>query len=286
VSGRDSADLAVRALRRLAAPISPRRAPFTCDLSVDELVLVERAGLEPVKLVMGTCVVSVLRRPISRTGELRHATNAIYRARRLAVEDLRREAAGVGAHGVVGVRVEVDEERWGEDLHEFVALGTAVRSRTGSLRTGGAPFTSHLSGQGVHALLAAGYRPLSLVMGAAVWGVSRWDSAAWLSARRRRRVEYPEMTREIATARELAIRRMGVEARAVRAAGVVGMTIEQRSHTWGGDAMEFVALGTAIRSGDVRPSGPRPRAVVSLDAASPRAAEIRVDVEPLRRLDN
>jgi uncharacterized protein YbjQ (UPF0145 family) len=286
VSGRDGADLAERALRRLAAPISTRPAPFTCDLSVDELVLVERAGLEPVKLVMGTCVVSVLRRPISATGELRHATDAIYRARRLAVEDLRREASGVGAHGVVGVRVEVDEERWGEDLHEFVALGTAVRSRTGSLRTGGAPFTSHLSGQGVHALLAAGYRPLSLVMGAAVWGVSRWDSFAWLSASKQQQVEYTEMTREITIARERAIRRMGVEARSVGAAGVVGMTIQQRSHTWGGDALEFVALGTAIRARDGGPAGPRPRAVVPLDAPSPRAAEIRVDVEPLRRLDN
>jgi uncharacterized protein YbjQ (UPF0145 family) len=248
---------------------------------VDELVLVEQAGLEPLQLVMGSCVVSVVRRPPTNTGELWYATDAMYRARHRAVEDLRDEARRVKAHGVVGVRIEIDAERWGEDLHEFIAIGTAVRSRTGLLPAAGRPFSSHLSGQGIAALLAAGYRPVSLVMGAAVWGVS----TSWVSGPRRRG-ELTRITRELTTARELAIRRMGMEARAVRAAGVVGVSIEQRAHAWDGRAVEFLALGTAVRPRDGRRAAPRPRAVVPLDAPTPRAAEIRVDVAPWQRLDH
>jgi uncharacterized protein YbjQ (UPF0145 family) len=197
---------------------------------------------------------------------------------------MRAEAGRFGAHGVVGVRTEIDTERWGERLHEFVALGTAVRSRTESLRSGRLPFTSHLSGQGLYALLSAGHQPVSLVMGAAVWAVARWD-ANWRLAATGRGGELTRLTRQLTTAREVAIRRMGTEASAVRAAGVVGVTIEQRAQAWGGSAMEFLALGTAVRRMAGRRPRSSPRTAVPLDAPSPRAAEIRVDVEPLRRLD-
>jgi uncharacterized protein YbjQ (UPF0145 family) len=280
-------DLADRALQRLRSGRPKRRVPFTCDLSVDELFLVDQAGLEPLQLVMGCSVISVLDRTIVETGELVFASDALYRARYQAVDDLRREAARLGGHGVVGVRVEIDSEGWGEHLHEFVALGTAVRSRIESLRSGRVPFTSHLSGQALYALLSAGHRPVSLVMGAAVWAVSRWD-ANWRLAASGRGAELTRLTRELTTAREQAIRRMGTEARAVRAAGVVGVSIEQRAHAWGGSAMEFLALGTAVRRSEgARPPSPRqPRIAVPLDAPSPRAAEIWVDVEPRRRLDH
>ena len=279
MSGTGEADeLAEKALRRLRSAPAPSN-PFTCDLSVDELVLVEQAGLEPLQMVMGTSVISVRRRSTIDSGEVPYATDALYRARHRAIEDLRKEATLVRAHGVVGVRVEVDAERWGEDLHEFVAFGTAVRSRTRWLPGARHPFSSHLSGQGIAALLAAGYRPLSLVMGAAVWGMSTFWAAG------RRRGELTRFTLEFTTARELAIRRMGAEARVVRAAGVVGVSIEQRSHAWGGGAVEFLALGTAVRPWEGRTRAPAPRAVVAVDAPTPRAAQIRVDVEPLGRPD-
>jgi hypothetical protein len=80
---------------------------------------------------------------------------------------------------------------------------------------------------------------------------------------------------------------MTLEARAVRAAGVVGVSIEQHSaRGWGGRALEFVALGTAIAPHGSRTAVSRPRAVVPVDAPAPRAAEIRVDVTPLRRPDH
>jgi hypothetical protein len=79
---------------------------------------------------------------------------------------------------------------------------------------------------------------------------------------------------------------MGTETRAVRAAGVVGVSIEQRARAWGGPAVEFLALGTAVRLTARRRRTSPPRTAVPLDAPSPRAAEIRVDVEPLRRPDH
>ena len=74
-------DLAERALERLRSGRSRRRNPFTCDLSVDELYLMEQAGLEPLQLVMGCAIVSVRERPMTGTGELWYASDAIYRAR-------------------------------------------------------------------------------------------------------------------------------------------------------------------------------------------------------------
>src|SRR5262249_61659107 len=84
--------------------------------------------------------------------------------RHKAMEAMRHEAAHVGAEGVVGVRLTLDLESWGEDLGEFLAVGTAVRRRGGGAQ--GKVFTSNLSGRDFSALLQGGYPPAAIVMGA------------------------------------------------------------------------------------------------------------------------
>jgi uncharacterized protein YbjQ (UPF0145 family) len=74
------------------------------------------------------------------------------------------EAATIGADGIVGVNLTTD--RLGGSAREFTALGTAVRAR--SRTRPGRVFSTHLPGQDVAKLVAAGWVPAELVYGIAV----------------------------------------------------------------------------------------------------------------------
>jgi uncharacterized protein YbjQ (UPF0145 family) len=59
-------------------------------------------------------------------------------------------------------------------------------------------------------------------------------------------VELPNFTQALYDARELAMERMQAEAEAVKAEGIVGVQLSERSHGWGSHVIEFFAVGTAI----------------------------------------
>ena len=89
---------------------------------------------------------------------------AIRQGRDTALNRLLQEAAALGADGVVGVRF--TDERMDASKREFMALGTAVRSR-GRERPK-TPFTTELGGQDVAKLLAAGWVPVGMAYGISV----------------------------------------------------------------------------------------------------------------------
>jgi uncharacterized protein YbjQ (UPF0145 family) len=89
---------------------------------------------------------------------------AVRHGRDTALNRLHQEAAGLGADGVVGVRL--TEERMDGQKREFMALGTAVRSR-GRQRPK-TPFTTDLGGQDVAKLIMAGWVPAGLAYGISV----------------------------------------------------------------------------------------------------------------------
>ncbi|WP_433305536.1 heavy metal-binding domain-containing protein [Actinoplanes sp. CA-030573] len=89
---------------------------------------------------------------------------AIRHGRDTALGRMRQEAAALGADGVVGVRF--TEERLDGQKREFMALGTAVRSR-GRQRPA-QPFTTDLPAQDVVKLLSAGWAPAGLIYGLAI----------------------------------------------------------------------------------------------------------------------
>jgi len=89
---------------------------------------------------------------------------ALQHGRNTAVERMVLEAAALGADGVVGVRL--TDERMDASKREFMALGTAVRSR-GAQRPA-QPFTTDLSGQDVAKLLTAGWVPAGVAFGISV----------------------------------------------------------------------------------------------------------------------
>lgn len=241
---------------------------FTSDLSVNEFLLVEESGFEPLGLVVGSSIyhvgIQVVRWTASQ--ELDVLTRAMYHARELAMNRMEAEAEELGADGIVGVRLDIQFYDWGKNLAEFMAIGTAVRHRDGgSWRTpGGRPFTSDLSGQDFWTLLHTGQRPVALVMGNCVYHVAhrRMLRAASQSMRN---VELPNFTQALYTARELAMERMQYEAKQVGSQGVVGVQIVEKSHVWGHHAIEFFAIGTAVLRYRDGGSALRPRMVLTLD---------------------
>src|SRR5580700_597891 len=140
------------ALKRLAE-MRPGSAGalFTSDLTVNEFLLVREAGFRPVGLVLGSSIyhVGIQTRRWGQNMELERLSQAMYHARELAMGRMEAEADALGADGIVGVRLEIELKEFGNDLAEFVAVGTAVSSEDGGnwRNDEKKPFTSDLSGQ-------------------------------------------------------------------------------------------------------------------------------------------
>ncbi|HLI88763.1 MAG TPA: heavy metal-binding domain-containing protein [Ktedonobacteraceae bacterium] len=226
-------------------------ALFTSDLSINEFLLVREAGFDPVGLVVGSSIyhIGYQRANWSQNQEMNVLTQAMYHARELAMTRMEEEANALGADGIVGVRLEVTQHEWGEALAEFVAIGTAIRSRSGQpfRNRHGMPFTSDLSGQDFWTLLRAGYRPVGMVMGNCVYHVSHQGIGQWFR-QVGQNVEMTNYTQALYDARELAMERMQAEAVSLGAQGVVGTQISERSHGWGSHVIEYFAIGTAVVS--------------------------------------
>src|ERR1700741_2098517 len=152
------------------------RGLFTSDLSVNEYLCVEKAGFEPVGLVVGGSIYHIGFQQSSwkASQEMGVLSQAMYSARELAMTRMEEEADQLGADGIVGVRLDVGRYEWGADLAEFISVGTAVKHRGGELHRApnGRPFTSDLSGQDFWTLLRTGHRPVGMVMGSCVYHVA------------------------------------------------------------------------------------------------------------------
>lgn len=230
-----------------------RKRLFTSDLSVNEFLLVRQAGFRPVGLVLGSSVyhVGIQMRKWSQNMELDKLSQAMYHARELAMTRMEAEADALGADGIVGVRLEIEFKEYGNDLAEFVAIGTAVvaesKPEKGTWRNNkGLPFTSDLSGQDFWTLIQSGYLPQGLVMGTCVYHIAHQGMMATLNTVGAN-VEIPKFTEALYDARELAMGRMQAEAEALDAEGIVGVQLLSLPHRWGGHTTEFFAIGTAVR---------------------------------------
>jgi uncharacterized protein YbjQ (UPF0145 family) len=255
-------DLPQHARERLASMRQHRF--FTSDLSVNEFLLIKEAGFHPLGLVMGSSIYHIGFQPV-RAGvseELTMLTQALYQARELAMVRMEEEAHELGADGVVAMRLSVTVHSWGTNVIEFVAIGTAVKSeRQEDFRVAGRPFTSDLSGQDFWTLLSAGYRPVGFVMGNCVYYVAPQAQQGALM----QNMELVGPTQALYDSRELAMERMQVEAEALGAQGIVGVTIDETNHTWGPTVLEFSAVGTAVVAMRADHQIPRPQLVLSVN---------------------
>jgi uncharacterized protein YbjQ (UPF0145 family) len=222
---------------------------FTSDLSVNEFLLVRQAGFQPLGLVIGSSIyhIGIQLANYRENMELNVLSQAMYEARELAMTRMEEEAEQLGADGVVGVRLDIGRYEWGENMAEFIAVGTAVKHAGGVLHRApsGRPFTSDLTGQEFWTLLQTGHRPVGMVMGSCVYHVAHQTMRQSLR-QTGQNVELPNYTQALYDARELAMERMQAEALTAKAEGIVGVDIHERSHGWGSHVIEFFAIGTAI----------------------------------------
>jgi uncharacterized protein YbjQ (UPF0145 family) len=247
---------------------------FTSDLSVSECVLLGEAGFEPLGFVVGSSMyhIGLQIARWNQNQELTVLTQAMYTARELAMNRMRAEAEQLGADGVVGVLLKMQAYVWGQEVLEFIATGTAVRSLSG----GGAhrapdskPFTSDLSAQDFFRLLAAGAVPVAFVLGTCVYHIAH-QSAFQALRQTGQNQEMVQFTQGIYEARELALTRMQDEAIHAQASGIVGVSVQVANHVWGEHATEFLATGTAVRrladEHRLPDTSPKPTFTLGLDA--------------------
>ncbi len=266
--------------------------PALSELSVTEFVALTRIGFVPRGLVVGSCVYSAGTQYDWKvqTGEITSLSHSLREARQLAIARMRKQAAALGAEGVVDVRLEVEHHLWrgARQVAKCVAFGTAVAhdaqnaplalEHAPSLKlASGAPFDSDLSTTDFVTLLTAGYRPLTVAMGNCVYGLDPRE----LRKHRGQDEEMPVFTQAFFDARELAMERLQDDLfkafpRGSRDApsGIVGMTVSESTYgeasSSGPPIVEFTALGTAIAplaATDPRRAQvlPKPKLVVSLD---------------------
>jgi uncharacterized protein YbjQ (UPF0145 family) len=229
---------------------------FTSDLTVNEFLLVREAGFRPLGLVLGSSIyhVGIQVRRWSKNQELETLSKAMYDARELAMTRMEAEAHELGADGIVGVRLDIEFKEFGENIAEFIAVGTAVKADPDHplapaghdwRNSQGKPFTSDLSGQDFWTLLQAGYAPLGMTMGTCVYHIAHQKFFQALG-NTGQNIEIPQFTEALYDARELAMSRMQAEAEALHAEGIVGVQLLSLPHKWGGHTTEFFAIGTAV----------------------------------------
>lgn len=234
---------------------------FTSDLTTREFLLAKDRHLEPIGQVMGTSFYNVnlfasMFRMRLATGEMKAYSDAMLNARKLAVSRLMEEARLLGASGVIGVKIQAGRRPWSSSLHEFTAVGTAVRIPGWKHE----PFACDLSGQEFWQLYSAGFRPVNLAFGICSyymyvdWTTQR-QMYAWLTGSARQNQEIKLFTEGVYTARNLAMDRLEKDCRFTNADGVVGVEVDydfervelnsDNSQAWD-MIVHFKVLGTAI----------------------------------------
>src|SRR6476469_8051791 len=241
---------------------------FTSDLSVKEFLLVKQAGFDPLGMVVGSSIyhIGFQQSSWNQNQEMAVLSQAMYQARELAMTRMEEEADQLGADGVVAVRLDIGRYEWGQDMAEFIAIGTAIKHRGGELHRApnGRPSRGALSGQAFWTLLRTGHRRGGMVMGSCVYHVAHRGMFQSLK-QAGQNVELPNFTQALYDARELAMERMQAEAEAVKAEGIVGVQLSERSHGWGSHVIEFYAVGTAVVPTKAEHTIDRPTLMLSLD---------------------
>jgi uncharacterized protein YbjQ (UPF0145 family) len=270
-------------------------------LSIDEFAAVRGVCFEPVGQVFGACVYNVgytgafgcaggwsssdpgPAKALTRvSGEggfgVRPVVEALYEARRKAINRMTAECAALGGHGIVGVSLTSGEFPSGG--REFKAMGTAVRGAGAPAPPH--PFSSDLSGQDFAKLIHAGWIPAGVALGISL-GARHDDQQTYsTTARGARNAEVDGYAELINMARHDARVQLAADVARMGADGVVVSSIVLRVHdrecpspAGSRDHLaEVTVIGTAIAQFSVGAVVPATTlAVLSLDPQRRQAAE-------------
>jgi uncharacterized protein YbjQ (UPF0145 family) len=140
-------------------------------------------------------------------------------------------------------------------IDALAAGGLPLRAEQRLRESAGGPFTSDLSVSAFALAEPAGLRPVTQVMGSSVYHVG-WQSRpggwTWQAGSQ----ELAVLSEAWNEARRLAFGRLEREAELAGAHAVVGMQLRVGAHDWVGDAVEYVAFGTAVREDGRAPGRP------------------------------
>src|SRR5215467_6498160 len=103
-------------------------------------------------------------------------------------------------------------------------------------------FTSDLSVNEFLLVKESGFQPLGLVMGSSIYSIGAQQFYQQQPG------EVTALTQALYQSRELAMERMEAEADELGADGIVAMRLTVAVHAWGTNIVEFLAIGTAVRS--------------------------------------
>src|SRR5438128_2214781 len=103
-------------------------------------------------------------------------------------------------------------------------------------------FTSDLSVNEFLLVKEVGFHPLGLVVGSSIYHIGQQSIRKGVSE------EITTLTQALYNAREHAMERMDEEAEALGADGVVAVQLTLNVHAWGANVIEFLAIGTAVKS--------------------------------------
>jgi uncharacterized protein YbjQ (UPF0145 family) len=108
----------------------------TSDMTAEETWNIAKLGYAPLKLVIGTSVYSLgfvggIKATLGNLvkGEIKELTNLIYGAREESLKKVQQQAEEIGADEVLGIKTYI--YNLGNDLIEFMAIGTAVKKVEG-----------------------------------------------------------------------------------------------------------------------------------------------------------
>jgi len=295
----EAGDIPPEAVRRLAG-LRESGGLFTSDLSAADFALCHQLGLRPLAQVMGSSIYQVgYQQSVGWMGpgagavfpgaglvtELDTLTDAWNEVRERALGRLAREAQEVGADAVVGVDVRAGAREFGDSsmssgVIEYSVVGTAVqrdgtrdasnRDRRGRGTHDRQIVLTELSVADYTKLLNAGIEPAGIVG----WSSVCFSMFSYSTAMRAQpgllgggeSFELREFTQAIYAARERVMERLGRQAQALDASGIVGVRIDhsisrQDLGLSGGSGLivTFHAIGTAVHdSAYTKPPGPKP----------------------------
>jgi uncharacterized protein YbjQ (UPF0145 family) len=219
--------LAHKRLLELGKTSSDADYLFTSDLAPDEMALLRKKGYKARGLVMGSAMYHVGQLFVSANAdcEIKNLSDAYNECSKLAVERMRKELHLIGAHGVLGVRMEIVRHEWAEKTIEVQIIGTAVEAKTAPHPA--KAWLSDLSAQEWFALTRAGFEPVGLVWGHCAW----WLFTTYLDDNNERSWSNIEMTHwseGLSNARHLALKKVKSQTKALGGSGVVGVNIQRR----------------------------------------------------------
>ncbi len=199
---------------------------FTSDLAPEEAALLRREGFRARGLVTGSAMYHVGQAYASayQDSQVNVLSNAYDEVTRLAVSRMKQELQLIGAHGVVGVRLELVRHEWADATVEVQVIGTAVE---GPGIAPSDPWMCDLSGQEWYALHRAGYQPAGLVWGHCAWFIlttqqDEWIHQSWSNE------EMTHWSHALGQARSIAMQSLIAQTQRQRGIGVAGMKITRR----------------------------------------------------------